>query len=418
MPKELSKIIYDVAVIGGGPAGLMAAGTAAQNGARVVLLEKNPALGRKLLLTGKGRCNLTNAQKNSREFIQALGKNGPFLFSALTAFGPKDTIDFFAARGVKTKVERGGRVFPVSDQAADVLNALTDFIHAGKVTVIKDVTIKRWQTKNQRIEKLVLNNQEIFAKNYILATGGKSYPGTGSTGDGYVWAEDFGHHVIAPTPALVPILVAEKWVKELEGLSLKNVSLGLYQNHKKMAERFGEALFTDRGLSGPIVLDISQTLGQLLEIGAAEVKINFKPALDLKTLTARVQKDFLAFPGKSYRNSLDALLPKKIIPVIVKLSGIDENKKAGQLTKEERSRLVKLLSEFTLTPVGLDNFAKAIVTAGGVDVKEIDPKTMRSKIISNLYFAGEIIDLNGPTGGYNLQIAFATGFAAGLAAAR
>ena len=404
---------FDVAVIGGGPAGMMAAGWAAKRGAKVVLLEKNKTLGKKLLITGKGRCNLTNAQKDNREFIKKLGLNGPFLFSALNAFGPKDAVDFFENLGVKTKVERGGRVFPVSDSAADVLNALVRFLNAGRVTVIKEAKIRELVVEKNLVKKIKLTDSEIEIKKIILATGGLAYPGTGCTGDGYVWAKKFGHEIIKPTPALVPILVKEKWVKALEGLSLKNVSIAVYQNNKKAAEEFGEALFTDRGLSGPIILDLSQTVGRNLAKGAVELKINFKPALDWPALGLRLQKDFGQNPNKAFKNSLDQLLPKKLISIFVELSKIAENKKAGQLTREEKNRLLKLFFGFTLTVDRLDGFEKAIVTAGGVSVKEINPKTMGSKIIKNLFFAGEIIDLNGPTGGYNLQIAFATGYLAG-----
>ncbi len=404
---------FDVAVIGAGPAGMMAAGVAAQSGGRVALIEKNAQTGKKLLITGKGRCNITNATEQNRDFINELGKNGPFLFSALNAFGVNDVIDFFNQRQVKTKIERGQRVFPVSDKSVDVLNALTDFLNAGGVKIIKNARVTDLILENNRITKIKLLGGEITADKYIVATGGLSYPQTGSTGDGYKWAEKLGHNIMEPRPALVPILVKEDFVKNLEGLSLKNVTIGAYQNNKKMAERFGEALFTDKGLSGPIILDLSQTVGDLLKTGPVKLKINFKPALDYQTIDKRVQKDLLENKNRAFKNSLDNLLPKKLIPVIVKLSKIDENKKAGQLIKTERARLVVLLTGLELNVSRLDGFDKAIITAGGVDLKQIDPKTMRSKIISNLYFAGEIINLHGPTGGFNLQICFSTGYLAG-----
>lgn len=404
---------YDVAVIGGGPAGMMAAGTAAANGAKVILIEKNQTLGKKLLITGKGRCNITNAQKDNRQFIKELGPNGPFLFSVLANFNPKQVINFFESHGVKTKVERGGRVFPDSDKSVDVLNALKKYLSENNVTILNDTKVIGFLSDKNSIKKIKLANHEIVAKQYIITTGGLAYPQTGSTGDGYQWAKNLGHSINKPSAALVPILTKEKWVKNLEGLSLKNVNISVYQNNKKIADRFGEALFTDQGMSGPIILDLSQIVGSLLANGETILKINFKPALDLATLDKRIQNDFAQNPNKTFKNSFDELLPKKLIPIFVKLTQINENKKSGQLTREERKIVIKFLTEFTLTVDQLDSFEKAIVTAGGINLKEIDPKTMKSKIINNLFFAGEIIDLNGPTGGFNLQIAFSTGFTAG-----
>ncbi|MFA5022495.1 MAG: NAD(P)/FAD-dependent oxidoreductase [Patescibacteria group bacterium] len=404
---------FDVAVIGGGPAGMLAAGMAAKNGATVILLEKNIKLGKKLLLTGKGRCNITNDTKDNRTFINELGKNGPFLFSALNAFNTNDVIQFFKKSKVPTKVERGNRVFPISDKSVDVLNALTEFLNQNKVTTLNNAKVVDLVLEKNQIKKIKLASGEIIADKYILATGGLSYPQTGCTGDGYAWAKKLGHQIIEPKPALVPIIVKEKWINQLQGLSLKNVTISVYQNNQKKDQRFGEALFTDIGLSGPIILDLSQNVGSLLTKGPVKLLINFKPALDYKTLDQRLQNDLSENKNKAFRNSLDALLPQKLIPVIIKLSAIDPNKKAGQLTREERTRLIKLLSQFELNVDCLDGFDKAIVTSGGINLKEIDPKTMQSKIIPNLYFAGEIIDLNGPTGGYNLQISFSTGYLAG-----
>jgi len=408
---------FDIAVIGGGPAGMMAAGIAAQNGARVALLEKNDRLGKKILITGKGRCNITNAAADTRSFIKELGPKGSFLFSALNAFSNNDTVNFFHQHNVKTKVERGLRVFPISDSSVDVLNALIDFLKQNKVTIMTGVNITDLIFEKKQLKRIKLSRGQITADKYIIATGGLAYPITGSTGAGYNWAKKSGHTIVKPRPALVPILVKEKWIKELEGLSLKNVAISIYQNNKKQDERFGEALFTKQGLSGPIILDLSQHVGELLESGPVKLKINFKPALDYPTLDRRVQNDLSENKSKAFKNSLDALLPQKLIPIVIKLSLIDENKKAGQLTKEERARLIKLLSEFELNVEQLDGFDNAIVTAGGISLKEIDPKTMQSKIIPNLYFAGEIIDLNGPTGGFNLQICFSTGYLAGKNAA-
>ncbi len=404
---------FDLAVIGAGPAGIMAAGIAGENGAKVVLLEQNQVLGKKLLITGKGRCNITNAAENNRAFIKELGPGGEFLFSTLNNFGPNETISFFNKLGIETKIERGRRVFPSSDKSIDILNALIAFLNQNNVKILKNEKVMRFSEKNHSIEKIILSDRDIIAKNFVIATGGLSYPKTGSTGDGYGWAKKLGHNIIKLEPALTPILVKEKWINELEGLSLKNVSIGIYQNNKKQDEQFGEALFTDKGMSGPIILDLSRKIGQLLKTGSVELKINFKPALDYQTLDKRIQRDFLINPNKMFKNGLDALLPKKIIPTIVRLSKIYENKKIGQITKKERGTINKLLREFKLNVKCLDGFNKAIITVGGVDLKQVDPKTMKSKIIDNLYFAGEILNVHGPTGGYNLQICFSTGYTAG-----
>ncbi|MDD4902608.1 MAG: NAD(P)/FAD-dependent oxidoreductase [Patescibacteria group bacterium] len=404
---------YDVAVIGGGPGGMMAAGRAGELGARVVLLEKNKRLGAKLLITGKGRCNITNQTDSEREMIEAFGKNGKFLYPALKKFGVADVIDFFAKQGVKTKVERGNRVFPTSDSSRDVLDALVDYLNKAKVEIRYNSAVKEIAVKDKRIEKVVLfGGRVIVADKYILATGGKSYSATGSTGDGYAWLAKMGHTITKLSPALVPIIVKEKIVKELEGLSLKNVEIGLYKNSKKIDSRFGEAIFTADGMSGPIIIDLSGAIGEYLP-GQLKLAIDFKPALDYPTLDQRLQKDFAAAPNKMFKNYLDELLPQKLIPVIIKLSGIDPAKKVNSVTREERKRLLHLLKEFFLTIGGLAGFDQAIITSGGVALNEVDPRTMRSKIIDNLFLAGEILDLSGPTGGFNLQACWSTGYVAG-----
>lgn len=392
---------------------MIAAGHAGEIGARVILLEKNDNLGTKLLITGKGRCNITNAEEDLKKLINVYGPNGRFLYPALINFSNKDIVDFFEKRGLKTIIERGNRVFPRFGSAKDVLNCLKNYLKDGNVEIAFKCPVEKVIIKNdRRIEKIILKNgREIFAEKYLIATGGKSYPGTGSTGDAYEWLKKIGHTVVAPKPALTPVIVREDLVKKLEGLSLKNVEVSLWQG-RKLHSCFGEALFTHNGLSGPIILNLSKVIseGKTKNI---KILIDFKPALDYPALDKRIQRDFEKQKNKQYKNSLDKLLPKKLIPVIIELSGINENKKVNEITKIERKKLLKLFKEFELTVKGLAGFDKAIVTSGGVDLREVDPKTMKSKKIDNLYFAGEILDIDGPTGGYNLQAAWSTGYLAG-----
>jgi len=391
---------------------MMAAARAGELGARVVLIERNERLGVKLLITGKGRCNITNNEDDLKKIVSIYGPNGKFLYSALNKFSNKDVIEFFENRGVKTKVERGNRVFPVSDKSKDVLDCLKKYLKENKVEVKYNSAVIKFITKNKRIEKVILENgQEIVAENFLIATGGKSYPGTGSTGNAYKWLKELGHDLTEPKPALTPIIIKEKIVKQLEGLSLKNAEVSLWAE-RKLDSEFGEALFTGNGLSGPVVLNLSKKINEN-EGKNMKIKIDFKPALDFPTLNKRILRDFEGQKNKQFKNSLDKLLPKKLIPVIIKLSGIKPDKAINEITKEERKKLIKLLKEFELNVAGLVGFEKAIVTSGGVDLKEVDPKTMQSKIIDNLYFAGEILDIDGPTGGYNLQVAWSTGYAAG-----
>lgn len=416
--KMENKTFFDVAVIGGGPAGMMAAGKAGELGAKVVLLEKNASLGRKLLLTGKGRSNLTRAEFNPRELLKKYGREGDFLLYPLSVFGVKETIEFFEKKGLKTKIERGKRIFPESDRAQDVLNILINYLKKRLVKVMTNYEVKEIIKNENRIIKVVLSGgQELLAENYIIATGGKSYPGTGSTGDGYKWAEELGHKVSKLRPALVPLKIKENWPKLVQGLALKNVELTVLKNNKKKDGRFGELLFTHFGISGPIVLDLSGKIGELLEKGEVKLILDLKPALDSRILDKRLQSDFSKYSQKLFKNSLSDLLPKKLILIIVGLSGINPSKKVNEITREERYKLVKLLKGLEMRVSSLLGFETAIVTSGGVPLKEIDSKTMKSKLIENLFFAGEIIDLHGPTGGYNLQLCWSTGYLAGKSAA-
>ncbi len=416
MGRKLNQLSFDVVVIGGGASGMMAAFWSAKKGARVVLIEKNKDLGKKVLATGKGRCNITQENFNKESVIEAFGKKGRFLFSGLNQFDVAKTKDFFEKNGLKLKTERGGRVFPKSDNAQEVIDFFKKLLTENGVVYEKETFIKSFEIKNGEIKKIVTKKSEIKAKKVILCTGGKSYPTTGSTGDGYKWAKEFGHKIIKPIPALSPIKTINKWAYELQGVSLKNVNLSIFQNDKKQTERFGEMLFTHYGISGPIVLDVSKEVGKLIKKDRVKISIDLKPALEFKELEKRIQKDFEKYHTRKFANSLNNLLPQKMIPVIIKLSKIDPNKKCCEISKEKRKDLTSLLKNLTLNVEDLVGFDNAIITSGGIDLGEIDQKTMQSKKIKNLYLAGEIIDLDGPTGGFNLQLCWTTGYLAGISA--
>ena len=408
-----------VIIIGAGAAGLMAAVSAANNGADVLLLEKMSSPGRKILITGKGRCNFTNRCELA-DFPKYFPNNSAFLYSALRAFDNQDLIDFFAARGVPSKVERGGRLFPVSDKASDIVGALEKAVRQAGVRIKTNCAVQSIRTEGNRATGVVCGMEFFPADAVILATGGLSYPGTGSTGDGYRMAKELGHSVTPLAPALVPLETVESWVKELQGLALKNVEAVIRVNGRKVHSEFGEMMFTHFGISGPIVLSLSQAVSKALKqtpIPEIVAEINLKPALTPETLDKRLQRDFSAFVRKQFKNALGELLPTKLIPVIIRLSGIQPEKHVHQITREERRHLVELLQNLRITIRGTRPVAEAVVTAGGVNVKEIMPKTMGSRLVSGLFFAGEIIDVDGYTGGFNLQAAFSTGFIAGCAAA-
>lgn len=410
---------YHVIVVGGGAAGMMAAGQAAKEGARVLLIEKKERLGRKIAISGKGRCNLTN-EENVSDFISHYPGNGRFLHGILRGFDNVALREFFAQYGVETKVERGGRVFPISDDAEKIVDALAMFMKEMGVEVRSGITVEEILVENGHIAGVRANGQKRFlAPVVILCTGGSSYPATGSSGDGFRFARKLGHKVITPRPALVPLKTAEDWVKELQGLSLKNVEGSLWINGKKQATEFGEMLFTHFGVTGPIILTMSRQAGDALRDGnQVQIRINFKPALSPEQLDARVQRDFQKYSNKQFKNALDDLLPQSLIPVMIHLSGINPDGIVHQISREQRKRLIKLLQELPITITETLSIETAIVTAGGVDVKEVNPKTMASKCLEGLYWAGEVVDVDGITGGYNLQAAFAMGYRAGCAAAR
>jgi len=406
-----------VAVIGGGPAGMMAAGRATECGAQTVLIEKNSSPGAKLLLTGKGRCNFTNSRDDLQDFIRAFGKNGKFLYQALSNFGPEDAIRFFENLGVKAVTERGGRVFPSSGRAWDVRAALQKYLHKNGATLITNNPVKELIRTDEGIDYLRLSTRKIRADKYVIAAGGLSYPSTGSTGDGFEWAAKLGHKVTPPRPSLAPVLPEEAWPRRLAGSDLKNVQVAVYHDNKKKDERFGEVSFMNDGIGGPTVLDMSKKIGSLPGGGKAQLSIDLKPALTHAVLDARLQRDFSQFSSKKFKNSLDKLLPKKLIPIMIELSGIDPDKKSHSITREERKSFRRLLKDLRVNVKGLAGLERAIITSGGVSLKEVDPRSMRSRLFPNLYFAGEVMDLDGPTGGYNLQMCWSTGRLAGESAA-
>ena len=394
-----------VIVIGAGPAGMMAAMTAGKEN-EVILLDGNNRLGKKLYITGKGRCNVTNA-KDISEFFDFIPGNPQFLYSALYTYTNEDTMKFFEEEGIKLKVERGGRVFPQSDKSSDIINGLKK----ANVKILLENKVTDIIINEKKVKAVVVNGkQKIEGDYFIIATGGASYPATGSRGEGQVFAEKMGHKIVDLKPSLVPMDIEEDWVKELMGLSLRNVNVKIKRDKKTVYENQGEMLFTHFGVTGPLILSGSRFIRGNHKY---TLTIDLKPALDEVALDKRLQKDFQGALNKAFKNSLDALLPQKIIPIIIKLSGIDENKKVNEITKVERRTLVTLLKNLTMTISGLRPIDQAIVTSGGVSVKEIDPSTMKSKIIENVSFAGEVIDVDAFTGGYNVQIALATGFLAG-----
>lgn len=402
-----------VIVIGGGAAGMMAAGTAAERGLDVTLIDKNERPGRKIVITGKGRCNLTNACNDVNTLIKNTITNGRFLYSAFYNFDNRQTMEFFENRGLPLKVERGERVFPVSDRSIDVVDTLKNFVTDNNAKIICD-TVDEIRAKDNAIIGVVCEKSGFIPCDaVILATGGISYPSTGSTGDGYTFAENLGHTVTELRPSLVPLLVSEDWVEDLQGLSLKNTAIKVKnQNGKVIYSDFGEMMFTHFGVTGPMILSASAHMKNM-NSDKYTIHIDLKPALTDKQLDERILRDFSENKNKDFINSLDGLLPRAFIPVITELTGIDPRKKTNSVTHIERTRLTELLKDIRLNVTGFCPPETAIITSGGVSTKEINPSTMQSKLVNGLFFAGEIIDVDALTGGFNLQIAFSTGRLAG-----
>lgn len=408
----------DVIVIGGGASGLMAAGKAAEYGIKVMLVEKMPELGRKLLITGKGRCNLTNAAE--REIIlQEINSNPKFLYASFDLFDNQKLINFMEIRGVPTVVERGGRIFPKSGRAKDVLEAFITYLKEGDVAVQTNLKVQKILVEGSHVKGVSTDRGEIKSDRVILAVGGSSYPRTGSTGDGYKMARELGHTIIPLRPGLVPLEIEESWPADLQGLSLKNVKLEAFAEGKVLGSQFGEMLFTHFGVSGPIVLTLSNQIADSLNNkNKVIITLDLKPALSPEQLDRRLQRDFEKYSRKNFKNSLMDLLPQKFIPVIIQLSGISGEKPVNQISREERAKLAGLLKNLTMKIKKVRPLDEAIVTRGGVRVQEVNPKTLESKLITGLYFSGEVLDIDANTGGYNLQCAFSTGYAAGRAAAK
>ncbi len=412
----------NVIVIGGGPAGMMAAITAAEYGNNVTIIEKNSDFGKKLLITGKGRCNITSSLYMS-EFIQNTPGNGQFLYSAFQNYTNTDIIDFLKNQGLEVKEERGNRIFPVTDKSIDVLNCFKSKINELKIkklfnTRVQKILVQNGEVLGVRTEKEIIQTDKI-----ILATGGKSYPLTGSTGDGYLIAKNIGHKVTEIRPSLVPLVIYEKnECKEMQGLSLRNVGIKIIDESKNklIYEDFGEMIFTHFGISGPTILSGSAHLVRYKEIDnlmkeqKIKLQIDLKPALTEEQLDERILRDFKEFKNKQFKHALDKLLPQKMIPIVIKKTKINEEKRVNEITKEERRNLVKVLKKFELTIKDFRPVEEAIITSGGINIKEINPKTMESKLVKGLYFAGEIMDVDSYTGGFNLQIAYSTGYTAGM----
>lgn len=409
--------LWDVIVVGGGPSGMMAGGTAAEKGAKVILIEKNKTLGGKILITGGGRCNVTNSEFDTRKFLQKFKENGKFLFSAFAQWGVKETLDFFHARGMDTKVENELRAFPASNSAQSVLDVLAGYMHEHSVTVLSNSRVVEIAREGGKLIGVKLENKKVVrGRAIIIATGGISRPETGSTGDGYLWLKNIGHTIIEPAPSLVPIAVKDGWVEKLAGVSLTDIKITILQNNEKKGVVKGKILFTHMGVSGPTILNMSKDIGELLKHGNVILSLDLLPAEDYGTLNAKLQKLFKEHDKKKFQNVLSNLIPRAIAPVVIKLSGINSEIQCNSITREERLKLVNLLKSIPMRVDKLLGVEKAIASSGGVALHEVDFKTMRSRLFPNLYLAGDILNIDRPSGGYSLQLCWTTGFVAGISA--
>jgi predicted Rossmann fold flavoprotein len=420
--KDIYDKVWDVAVIGGGPAGMMAAGRAAERGLSVILFEKNEKLGKKLLITGGGRCNVTNAEFDTRKLLDKFKDSNKYLFSSFSQFAVQDTFDFFQGKNMPMKIEAEKRAFPLSNKSQSVWDVLVEYLKQTNVTVVSKspVTklVKSIRTGNdhieEKIESVVLKNKKIItAKNFIVATGGKSRPETGSTGDGFEWLKELGHTVSDTDAALVPITISDEWVKRLQGVALQDIKLTLLQNNEKQDVRLGKILFTHFGVSGPTVLNMSKDISELLKYGEVILSLDLLPSLDYGQLNLKLQEIFKDTANKKFKNSLTELVTPAVAPIIVELSGIDPEKQTNSVTREERLNLVKILKHLTMNVSGLLGLEKAIITSGGVSLDEVDFKTMQSRKFPNLYLIGDILNIDRPSGGYSLQLCWTTGYVAG-----
>jgi len=401
-------------VVGGGPAGMMAAGRAGERGAKVILIEKNKSLGKKLLITGGGRCNVTNSELDTRKLLAKFKRDGKFLFSAFSKWAVTETLDFFHSRGMDTKVERELRVFPKSDSAQSVLDVLAKYLGENNVTVLCNSPVVQVVRESEALVGVKLKNKKVIqGRSIIIATGGTSRPETGSTGDGYEWLKSIGHKVIEPTPSLVPIAIKDKWIKKLAGVSIPEVKLAIFQNNENQGSLNGKILFTHVGVSGPTILNMSKDVGELLKYGSVTISLDLLPKDGYGTLNAKLQELFKHHDKKKFRNALSNLIPSAMTPIVVELSGIDKEIECNSVTREERLRLVSLLKAIPMQVDKLLGVEKAVITSGGVVLEEVDFKTMRSRLFPNLYLIGDILDIDRPSGGYSLQLCWTTGFVAG-----